>query len=222
MPEHCIEYARIIQWANEKPFGDASIDGDDPNHLKWLYEKAVDRANEFGISGVTYRLTQGVIKHIIPAVASTNACIATMCATEVFKLATSSSQFLNNYIVFNQAEGVYTYVFEAEKKPDCLGCNRNATMRRSLEFKSTDKLSKVIEFLCENIEYQMKSPALTATKLDGTGSKTLYMSSIKSIEEMTRPNLDKTLLELDLSNGQEILISDITTPQTLVFNLRLT
>ena len=67
----------------------------------------------------------------------------------------------------------------------------------------------------------MKAPALTATKLDGTGSKTLYMSSIKSIEEMTRPNLSKTLSELDLVNGQEILIADITTPQTLIFNLKL-
>lgn len=223
LPEHCIEYARIISWSNEKPFGnDVTIDGDDPVHLKWLYEKALDRANEFGIQGVTYRLTQGVIKNIIPAVASTNACIANICATEVFKLATSCSQFLNNYVVFNQSDGIYSYVFEAEKKPDCLGCNRNATMRRSLNFKRTDKLQKVIDFLCENIEYQMKSPALTATKQDGSGSKTLYLSSIKSIEEMTRANLDKTLAELDLFDGQEILIADVTTPQTLIFTLRLT
>lgn len=162
-----------------------------------------------------------MIKHIIPAVASTNACIANMCATEVFKLATGSSQYLNNYVVFNQSEGIYTYKFEAEKKPDCLGCNRNATMRRALEFKRTDKLSKMIEYLCEHIELQMKSPALTATKPDGSGSKTLYMSSIRSLEEMTRANLDKTLDELGLVNDQEILVADITTPQTLIFNLKL-
>ncbi len=35
------------------------IDGDDPHHIKWIYSKSVDRANEFGIAGVTYRLTQG-------------------------------------------------------------------------------------------------------------------------------------------------------------------
>jgi ubiquitin-activating enzyme E1 C len=144
-----------------------------------------------------------------------------MCATEVFKLATSCSQFINNYVVFNQSDSVYTYVFEAEKKEDCLACNRNATMRRSLEFKSTDKLNKVIEYLCNNIKYQMKMPALTATKLDGSGSKTLYMSSIKSIEEATRPNLEKTLDELGLVNGQEILVADLTTPQTIIFNLKL-
>ena len=102
-----------------------------------------------------------------------------------------------------------------------LACNRNATMRRSLHFNSSDKLSQLIGFLCDNIEFQMKSPALTATKHDGTGSKTLYMSSIKSIEEITRPNLNKTLADLGLFNGQEILVADVTTPQTLIFNLKL-
>jgi ubiquitin-activating enzyme E1 C len=76
LPEHCIEYARIMSWTDEKPFGaDTPIDGDDPAHIKWLFERALERAAKFGIQGVTYRLTQGVIKNIIPAVASTNACI---------------------------------------------------------------------------------------------------------------------------------------------------
>lgn len=94
-------------------------------------------------------------------------------------------------------------------------------MRRHLEFKQTDKLKKLMAYLCDNIELQMKSPSITAPKSDGTGSKTLYMQSIKSIEEMTRPNLDKTLNELGLVDGQEILVSDITTPQTIIFNLKI-
>lgn len=59
------------------------MDGDDPQHVSWIYEKSVERAHQFNISGVTYRLVQGVIKNIIPAVASTNAVIAAVCATEV-------------------------------------------------------------------------------------------------------------------------------------------
>ena len=43
LPEHCIEYARIMLWPQDKPFGDIPIDGDDPTHIKWLYEKSLDR-----------------------------------------------------------------------------------------------------------------------------------------------------------------------------------
>ena len=216
LPEHCIEYARIMLWPQEKPFGDIPIDGDDPAHIKWLYERSLDRSNEFGIQGVTYRLTQGVIKNIIPAVASTNACIASISATEVFKLATSCSLILNNYIIFNQADGIYTYIFEAERKPDCLACNKQAP--KYLEFQANDKLKKLIDYLCENIEYQMKSPAIT-THINGK-PKTLYMQSIKSLEEQTRPNLEKALVDLGLVNGQEILVSDKTSPNTLIFYLK--
>ena len=38
---------------------------------------------------------------------------------------------------------------------------------------------------------------------------------------MTRPNLDKTLAELGLECGQEILVADVTSPQTMVFKLQL-
>jgi ubiquitin-activating enzyme E1 C len=30
-------------WPQDKPFGDIPIDGDDPMHIKWLYEKSLDR-----------------------------------------------------------------------------------------------------------------------------------------------------------------------------------
>ncbi|XP_014668743.1 PREDICTED: LOW QUALITY PROTEIN: NEDD8-activating enzyme E1 catalytic subunit-like [Priapulus caudatus] len=88
LPEHCIEYARILLWPKEQPFGDGvEIDDDDPEHVRWVFRQAVERADHYGIMGVTYRLTQGVVKHIIPAVATTNAVIAAACVTETFKLA---------------------------------------------------------------------------------------------------------------------------------------
>lgn len=38
---------------------DTSLDGDNPEHIQWVFERAQERALEFSITGVTYRLTQG-------------------------------------------------------------------------------------------------------------------------------------------------------------------
>lgn len=215
LPEHCIEYVKVIQWSKENPF-DCVIDGDDPTHINWIYEKSLERANQFNISGITYRLVQGVVKNIMPAVASTNAAIAALCATEVFKMATSCFLPLKNYMVFNDVDGIYSYTYEAEKKEDCLACS-NVTKVLEVEDGSL-KLSQLIEQLCADKSYQMKSPGLTTTKLGK--NITLYMPTVKSIEERTRENLKKSLTELGLSHGSEILVADVTTPNTIVFILK--
>nr|XP_002128360.1 NEDD8-activating enzyme E1 catalytic subunit [Ciona intestinalis] len=214
-PEHCIEYVKIFQWEKEKPFGDIAIDGDDPDHIKWICKAASTRADEYGIQGVNYRLTQGVIKRIIPAVASTNAVIAAACANEVFKLATSCSIPLNNYMVFNDTNGVYTYTFEAERNEQCLACNNTP---RNLSFKPDALLREVVDFLCQDNSLQMKSPGLTTT-IEGL-NKTLYMKNIPSLEAATRPNLSKSLKDLGIVDGQEVIVADVTTPNSLRFKIK--
>jgi len=209
LPEHCIEYVRIILWPKDNPY-EVPIDGDDPSHINWIYERAVERANEYKITGVTYRLTQGVVKHIIPAVASTNAVIAASCSTEVFKLATSCCGMLNNYMVFSDIDGIYSYTFEAPRKDDCLACSQ---VTRTLQFKHDIILDEVITFFLENQEYQMKSPGLTAT-INGK-TKTLYMQIIQQTE------LNKTckLQDLGVVSGTQINVADVTTPLTLNFTI---
>ncbi|XP_028680340.1 NEDD8-activating enzyme E1 catalytic subunit isoform X1 [Erpetoichthys calabaricus] len=218
LPEHCIEYVRVLQWPKEQPFGDGvTLDGDDPEHIQWVFHRALERAAQFKITGVTYRLTQGVVKRIIPAVASTNAVIAASCATEVFKLASSAYNPLNNYLVFNDVDGLYTYTFEAERKDNCFACS---PVTQKLQFPSSAKLQDVLDFLKETSSLQMKTPAITTT-MNGK-NKTLYLQTISSIEERTRPNLSRTLKELGLTDGQELAVADVTTPQTVLFKLHFT
>jgi ubiquitin-activating enzyme E1 C len=73
------------------------------------------------------------VKRVIPAVASTNAVIAAVCALEVFKVATACANPLRNSMIFNDSDGIYTYAYEASRNEDCLACGqkvRNITLSK--------------------------------------------------------------------------------------------
>lgn len=154
------------------------------------------------------------MKRIIPAVASTNAIIAAACVTEVFKIATSCASPMNNYMIFNDVDGIYTYTYEAERNENCLACTR---IPQNISFSGDTKLSEVIDFLVNNRRYTMKAPALTAT-INGK-NKTLYMQANASIEAATKGNLNKSLEELGLEDGHEIAVTDPTRPNSAFFRL---
>lgn len=132
-------------------------------------------------------------------------------------MATSCCVPMNNYMVFNDVDGIYTYTYEPEKKESCLACSQ---VPHTLPIKDPNKmkLKDLIQLLCESAMFQMKNPGLT-TNIDGK-SKTLYMSTIKSIEERTRDNLNKSLVELGLEDGCEIMVADLTTPNTMIIKLK--
>lgn len=211
-PEHCVEWAHVIAWDQEKPF--PRLDKDDPEHVGWLYRKALARADEFGISGVTYSLTQGTIKNIIPAIASTNAIIAAACCNEAFKIATAAAPclgFENNYTMYSGNDAIYTYTFKHEKKDDCPVCGRNA---RPLPVDPDATLQSLVDSLAVRPEAQLKKPSIRAE------GKTLYMQFPEGLEEQTRPNLAKSLVELGLEDGQQVVVTDPAFPLEFNFFLK--
>lgn len=118
--------------------------------------------------------------------------------------------------VLNNLDGVYTYTYEAEKKENCLACSQ---VPITIEIRDSKyKLQDLIELLCKRPDLQMKSPGLT-TSVNGK-NKTLYMQTVSSIEERTRENLSKSLIDLGLRDGSEINVADITTPSTIVLKLK--
>lgn len=53
-------------------------------------------------------------------------------------------------------------------------------------------------------------------------NKTLYISTVKSIEERTRANLKLTLEELNVQSGQELSVADQTNPNTVTIRIKYT
>jgi len=196
LPEHCIAYAFTLQWPKEFP--DKKLDTDSPDDMNWVYEKALERSNAYNISGVTYMLTMGVVKNIIPAVASTNAIIAAACVNETVKLLTFCSQSMNTYMMYFGREGVHSHTFVSERKEDCPVC---CSKQRNMVVNPNITLNELLQSLRDG-DLRMKAPSVTA----GSG-KTLYMQKPPALESKTRPNLDKALKIL-MKDGEELTVTD--------------
>lgn len=204
LPEHCIEYANVVLWDKLKPFGSVRLDTDNAQHTTWLYEQAKKRAEQFGIKGVTYRLTQGVTKNIIPAVASTNAIVAATCANEALKLVTCIADNMNNYMMYNGKLGVYTYTYENTKRSDCAVCGAPSPLR--LAAKAVDTMNDFLEQIALHPELRSRNPLLRTL-----AGRTLYASAPQALQKATAGNLDKPLSDL-ISSGEELSLADKKLP----------
>ncbi|KAJ3037671.1 hypothetical protein HDV00_001393 [Rhizophlyctis rosea] len=230
LPEHCIEWASVLQWP--KAFPEKKLDGDDPEHIKWLLETAQSRASEFNIPGVTYSLTQGVVKNIIPAIASTNAIVAgeshrdpavqtslvpnilrtddaAACANEALKVVTACANYVNNYMLYTGDHGVYTHTFALEKSDECPVCGGEAAVTLTVSKDMT--LQELLDILLENQRTQLKRPSLR------TATKSLFMRGV--LERQTRANLSKTVSEL-VDEGEPITVTDENLPISMTLLLK--
>ena len=134
---HCIEHAKIVQFPEEYTEegeggekGGVAFDGDNPDHVTWVYKRALKRAESFGIPGVTYNHTLGVVKNIVPAIPSTNAIVSAYCAFEAFKIATGCLKPMDNYVMYAGSDKVYQNLMKLYKDEGCSQCGRGLFVQR--------------------------------------------------------------------------------------------
>lgn len=179
-----------------------TLDNDDPEHITWLFQRAQARAKEFNIEGVTYSMTQGVVKNIIPAIASTNAIIAASCCNEALKILTSAAPALgfpgtSNYMMYTGDDSVYTYTFEHQRKEECPVC----APPRAMEVEESWTLQDLIDKFKKMSDPVYINPSFTE------GGRPLYFPQPEALYEMTRGNLKRKLAEL-FDEGDEMAVTD--------------
>lgn len=164
--------------------------------MKWLFEQAAARASEFGIEGVTYELTLGVSKRIIPAVAATNASIAAACCVEAVKIVSFAGLSLDNWHAFNGRESMTADVRQMERKADCPACST-----------AGETITVGRDFTVEQLVARLKdSHKLSAPSLRAPG-KTLFVQGPPALRAACEANLPRPLSEL-VPSGAVIVVTD--------------
>ena len=180
-PEHCIIWAKEMHWEKERP--GESIDGDNDEHIQWIMEQAREHAKKFQIpvEAITFNLTKGVVKNIIPAIASSQAIIAAMCTTEALKWVTGAGETINNNVLFAGDQTVYMNHFLFERNPECEVCSRKSKTLPRVE-------GETLQGLIDRLKTEFGYPA---TSMMANG-KPLLMPVMAS----TKKNLKKLVADL--------------------------
>jgi len=219
--EHCIAYAHKMLWPRLKSLKTASeydmvpienknvadpngvkLDKDDVEHMSWIFNRAMERAQRFKIEGVNYNLTMQVVKNIIPAIASTNALISALCVNEALKVLTWASFGLNNYIMYMGQDGIYSRTFDYKKNPQCPVCGSEPLIYK-LDPGTTFKLFYA-KLMNDNV-LKLKGPSVSTDS-----DKALFMNS-KALRSSYEENMGKCISDLMEDNA----ILRITDPKVL-------
>jgi len=213
-PEHCIAYAFMVLWEQERK--GEKLDKDSPDHMRWLFEKATARAAEFGIEGVTYKLTMGVTKNIIPAIASTNAYVSAVCALEAWKIVTFAGQSLNSYHLLTGEYGSNGEVHALEKTPTCPVCGPVMTLTLGLPRATT--VRQFVEALTsQELPVVGGEPVTLTDVMIGSVPDVVYATEGTKGDwhERSKENLDKPLSEL-VEDGDQLVMRSPQLTESIV------
>merc|ERR1719445_2386519 len=224
LPEHCIIYALKVNWPRLISFqspteyeeaapaegedekedlptteGGVTLDKDNLEHMSWLYNKALERAKKFNITGVTFTKTQQVVKNIIPAIASTNALVSAACVNEAFKYISWSSKQLDNYFMYLGHSGISASVFRYATDPQCRVCH-------PFIFAKFDPSTKFSAF-CDWLSSEQKLGTLKTVTKTLLNDCVYLVSSGKNLMEN---KLDKPISEVLGNDCLLVVTSDMT------------
>ena len=212
-PEHCIAYVMFAindqvsgkaavpikeGWA--KLFGNGTkLDKDSPAHMRYICENAVERAKQYNISPLPdYMLTMGVVKSIIPAIASTNALIAACCCNEAFKLISFSSQSMNCWHQYMGATGVNSLLIQYQKRDSCPVCSGKPVY---IKLDTNTSTLSDLRFKLKEAPHSFGNCSMR------TAGSTLYMNKPLSLRKATERNLCQKLSVLGVNEGAEVYVT---------------
>ena len=199
VPEHCIEYAFTIEW---KKHFNKPVDKDSIEDVEWIYKTALERAKKYNIEGVTYNLTLGVIKNVIPAIASTNSMIAAETVMEAIKIFTGFSKRLDNYFMYMGHEGLYSSTMQMDKLDNCKTCSKRVQV---IKVEENDIWKKILEKILEisrtrfdenqeiNIWNVVKEVYKTTKGENGQITKISCIDDNKTLKEL----IDENIIDAD-------------------------
>ena len=126
------------------------------------------------------------------------------------KFLTFCSQNVNSYMMYLGSSGVHSHTFAYEQKQDCPVCTSTV---RKIAIPRTATLNELIQReLVDRSSLRLQSPSLVRI---ATGTTLVYMQKPPALEQATRANLDKSLVEL-IAEGEEITVPDPLLESTAV------
>ena len=190
VPEHCIEYAYTIEWEKHH---DIPVDKDSIDDVEWIYKTALERAKKYNIEGVTYNLTLGVIKNVIPAIASTNSLIAASTVMEAIKIWTASSKRLDNYFMYMGHEGLYSSTMQMNKLENCETCSKSRRVQ-IIKVEENDVWKNIFERIIKTSRIKPNQEYSVFHATDDIYKVTKEQNG--DLTKMNKIDNDKTLIEL--------------------------
>ena len=144
----------------------------------------------------------GVIKNVIPAIASTNSIIAAETVMEAIKIFTGFSKRLDNYFMYMGHEGLYSSTMQMDKLDNCKTCSKRVQV---IKVEENDIWKKILEKILEisrtkfdenqeiNIWNVVKEVYKTTKGENGQITKISCIDDNKTLKEL----IDENIIDAD-------------------------